>query len=667
MPGPFVRTILRTLAEPFARHHMGSSLCSRLLLCASIGLLCNVTSAQDTPGISSSSKAFPTPTIEAPEPPVVRGTRVRFGVLQFESASSYRKDLDNVQESLVKYLQATTPQLTIEAVPFHSSAELKEAIRRHEVEFFLASSGLYVEVQPYGARDIGTLVAPEMPDPNQCVAGVMVVRSDRNAPVKLEDLAGLRAVSTAPENFMTFQTNMATIARAGFNPETFFRSVSFTSNDPEKVLEDVIEGRADVGLLRACMPEALERRNPALVGKWQAVNLQSAPAGKRLGCAYSTPLYPGWTIAVANHTPAAITRYLAVALLRLSPSDTPGGYTVSFATNYEGVSEVFRLLLIGPYEYLRHWTVQRVFETYWPIFVLVLEALLFWAWLSWRLGRLVVRRTAALEASMHREREANEAARVAAEKLNQWERVGMIGKLSSVFAHEFVQPLTAMRYHARSIRKLLEKDPVNKPLLLKCIDGLSEQLTLAGNIIDRVRSYAKGGAKRNDRLDLHALAEEVVREMGQSKKILSNVCVRIPKHKVFVEGNAVELRVLIMNLLKNADEALRSSGASSPITLEISEAESFVRLSVENAGRRLSENELERIQTPLASTKEGGLGLGLLLCKSIAEVHRARITFEAPEKGGLVVTVEFRSLPSHESVPPAPLSNDADSILNKQS
>lgn len=665
MPGPFVRTTLRTPAEPFVRSDICSRLRGRLLLCASLALLCSATAAQDVSELPSSAEAFPTPTIETPEPPIARGTRVRFGVLQFEGASSYRRNLDNVQDSLVEYLRATTPQLTIDVVPFHSSAELKEAIRRHEVEFFLASSGLYVEMQPYGARDIGTLVAPAMPDPNQCVAGVMVVRSDRSAPVKIEDLAGLRAVSTAPENFMTFQTNMAAIARAGFNPETFFRSVSFTGNDPAQVLEDVIEGRADVGLLRACMPEALEQRNPALAGKWQVVNPQSAPAGKRLGCVYSTPLYPGWTIAVANHTPAAITRHLAVALLRLSPSDTPGGYTVSFATDYERVSDVFRLLLIGPYEHLRHWTVKRVLETYWPLFVLLLEALAFWAWLSWRLERLVVRRTAALEASMRREREANEAARATAEKLNQWERVGMIGKLSSVFAHEFVQPLTAMRYHARSIRKLLEKDPVNKPLLLKCIDGLSEQLTLAGDIIDRVRSYAKGGAKRDDRLDLHALAEEVVREMGQSKKILSSVFVKAPEHKVFVEGNAVELRVLIMNLLKNADEALRSSADRSPITLEISETEACVRLSVENAGRRLTENELERIQTPLASTKEEGLGLGLLLCKSIAEVHRARITFEAPEKGGLVVTVEFRSRPSHEPAQPSPKANDADATLNK--
>lgn len=618
--------------------------------------------AEEPLGVPVDPDVFPTPTVEPPEAPIPHGTRVRFGILQFEAASSYRANLDNVQDTVVAYLQKRAPQLTIEAIPYHSSGELKAAVRNNQVEFFLASSGLFVEMQPYGVRDIGTLTAPAMPDPNQCVAGVMVVRSDRDDLTDIESLAGKRAVSTDRENFMTYQTNLGEIAKAGFDPDDFFSSVAFTKNSPEQVLRDVAEGRADVGLLRACMPEALEAKNPQLAGRFKVINAQAAPAGKRLGCAFSTALYPGWTIAVANHTPAAITRHLAVALLELSPGDTPGGYTVSFTTNFESVTELFRKLRIGPFEHLRHWTVERIVQTYWPFLMLLLMGVLGWIWHSWRLERLVVKRTAALSESMGRERAASEAARRTAEKLNQLERVGMIGRLSSVFAHEFVQPLSAMRYHARSIRKLSEREELNRPLMAKCIDGLTEQLELAASIIDRVRRYAKGGADRSAAIDLAALARDVVREMAESKKLRNEVAVTAPADPVMTAGDAVELRVLIMNLLKNADEAQCASGVVSAVTLTLTAPKEGARMTVANGGRRLTAHELARITEPLASTKTEGLGLGLLLCKSIAEVHRAKITFDAREAGGIVVTVAFPKMTetakSDDAAPSAP--SDAD-------
>ena len=436
--------------------------------------------ASDSSDVAAAEPSVLSPVIDkeipADPPP---GTRVRVGILQFEQESSYGPTLDNIQGDLIGYLKRATKGLDIVAVPYDSSARLKAAVARHEVEFFLASSGLYVELQRYGVRDIGTLVLAQMPDPNQCVAGVLVARADRSDITDLASLKGKRAVSTDPANFMTFQTNMGEVAKAGFDPEGFFSSVEFTQNRPKAVIEAVVNGRADVGLLRACMPEALVEKYPAWKGKLKVVNQQETPAGKRLGCAFSTELFPGWTVAVSNHTPAVITRHLATALLALSPEDTQGGYTISYATDFERVNEVFKRLKIGPYAYLRDWTVERVVTTYWPVLMLVLAGLLLWALHAWRLERLVVRRTAALAEALRREKEASDLARTTSEKLTRLERVGMIGKLSSVFAHEFVQPLSAMRYSARSLAKLMAREPVDKPLADRCLKELTEQLTKA--------------------------------------------------------------------------------------------------------------------------------------------------------------------------------------------
>lgn len=602
-----------------------------------------------------------------PDPPP--GTRVRVGVLQFEQESSYGPTLDNIQEDLINYLKRATTGLDIVAVPYDSSARLKAAVARHEVEFFLASSGLYVELQRYGVRDIGTLVLAQMPDPNQCVAGVLVARADRSDITDLASLKGKRAVSTDPANFMTFQTNMGEVAKAGFDPEGFFSTIEFTQNRPKAVLEAVVNGKADVGLLRACMPEALVEKHPAWKGKLKVVNQQETPAGKRLGCAFSTDLYPGWTVAVANHTPAVITRHLATALLALSPEDTQGGYTISYATDFERVNDVFKRLRIGPYAYLRDWTVERVVTTYWPVLMLVLAGLLLWALHAWRLERLVVRRTAALAEALRREKEASDLARTTSEKLTRLERVGMIGKLSSVFAHEFVQPLSAMRYSARSLGKLMARETVDKPLADRCLKELTEQLKLATSIIERVRSYAKEGADRSKPVDLAALVLDVKREMTESRRLKRDVTIdhgTPPGTGFLVAGDGVELRVLLMNLFKNAEEALSAAGLAEPIAVTIGRSEGkdtheaieetppepsletapegcVVRLVVRNGGARLTDAQLAELAEPLATTKERGLGLGLLLCKSIAEVHRASIRFEAPDEGGVRVTIDFPS------------------------
>ena len=631
-----------------------------------LALVLGLGAASDSSDVAAAEPSVLSPVIDkelpADPPP---GTRVRVGILQFEQESSYGPTLDNIQGDLIGYLKRATKGLEIVAVPYDSSARLKAAVARHEVEFFLASSGLYVELQRYGVRDIGTLVLAQMPDPNQCVAGVLVARADRSDITDLASLKGKRAVSTDPANFMTFQTNMGEVAKAGFDPEGFFSSVEFTQNRPKAVIEAVVNGKADVGLLRACMPEALVEKYPAWKGKLKVVNQQETPAGKRLGCAFSTELFPGWTVAVSNHTPAVITRHLATALLALSPEDTQGGYTISYATDFERVNEVFKRLKIGPYAYLRDWTVERVVTTYWPVLMLVLAGLLLWALHAWRLERLVVRRTAALAEALRREKEASDLARTTSEKLTRLERVGMIGKLSSVFAHEFVQPLSAMRYSARSLAKLMAREPVDKPLADRCLKELTEQLKLATSIIERVRSYAKEGADRSKPVDLAALVLDVRREMTESRRLKRDVAVRYvtpPDNRLLVAGDGVELRVLLMNLFKNAEEALSAAGLSDPIgvtigrlegkeTRETKEAKAandaqapegaVLRLVVQNGGERLTDAQLAELAEPLATTKERGLGLGLLLCKSIAEVHRASIRFEAPEDGGVRVTVDF--------------------------
>lgn len=146
---------------------------------------------------------------------------VRLGFLDFEQEASYLGRLDNVQDSLVEYLRRQAPDLQFQVQRF-TSAELRTAVQNSAVDYFLASSGFFVEMLRAGARDLGTFVSNAFPNPNACVAGVMITRKRNNPLVEISDLQGLRAISTNPLNFMSFVSNLGSIKQAGFNPDRFF-------------------------------------------------------------------------------------------------------------------------------------------------------------------------------------------------------------------------------------------------------------------------------------------------------------------------------------------------------------------------------------------------------------------------------------------------------------
>lgn len=572
-----------------------------------------------------------------------QGTVVRLGLLDFETGSSYLSEVEGIQTSILNYLQKTTPGIIIEP-HWYKTAELAQAVKRGEVEFFLGSSGFFVEMRRFGARDIGTVVSRSFPDPNQVVAGVIFVRDDRKDLQTLGDLKHKLASATDPRNFMTYQIPMNEIAEAGYDPDAFFSAVHFTDSRPEKVVEEVAQGRSDAGLLRACMLEAIERHHPEWRGKFRVINEQKGERAERLGCRYSTKMFPGWTFAVTSHTPAILTRHIAASLLALDPNQTPSGLEVSLTTDYARVNDLLKRLKVGPYEHLRHWTLERVWETAWPFLLFLAGLLAAGLWHSLRLEKLVRRRTAALETALTRERAAEKKARQAAEKLDQLQRVSLVGELSAIFAHELGQPLSAMRYFARSLRTLSERPDADPKLAARCAEGLQKQITRAGEILDRVRSYAKQGADRSRTVDLSALLLDVLEEFKSSRRLQFPVSADAFE-PVAVQGDPVELRIVVVNLLKNANEALaawsedpsRTPYARLAVRASVRRlADGSAEFAVENDGPVLPKEVLERLGRGQRSQKKEGLGLGLLICRTIAEAHVAKLRFEArpAEAGG---------------------------------
>jgi len=114
-------------------------------------------------------------------------------------------------------------------------------------------------------------------------------------------------------------------------------------------------------------------------------------------------------------------------------------------------------------------------------------------------------------------------------------------------------------------------------------------------------------------------------------------------------GDAVQLQQVILNLIVNAADAMR---AVEPRVLQVRSnrtASGTVRVSVEDSGTGISEIDMGRIFSPLFTTKAGGMGMGLSICRSIIENHGGKIWVSAAASRGAVFQFE---LPDASDVKP---------------
>lgn len=230
-------------------------------------------------------------------------------------------------------------------------------------------------------------------------------------------------------------------------------------------------------------------------------------------------------------------------------------------------------------------------------------------------------------------------------------RAATLGQLSGALAHELNQPLTAILANAQVVTATRRGGASAE--LLEILTDIEVDARRASKIIQGLRTLLQKQAPEFDTLNLNRLIDDTL-ELASSELLLHRVDVEVAEADgLVVNGDAIELQHLLLNLVVNGCEALAATPPGERKLL-ISAApldDRRLRLIVADNGPGIGAGQPERLFEAFNTSKDGGLGLGLSICRSIVEAHGGTIKIENRPEGGAQVTVDLPAEPCGDAAP----------------
>lgn len=205
-----------------------------------------------------------------------------------------------------------------------------------------------------------------------------------------------------------------------------------------------------------------------------------------------------------------------------------------------------------------------------------------------------------------------------AEYKSKSDKLAAVGELAARIAHDLRNPLSVIRVTSEVLqmqnKDLSEKEKETFERQKNAIDRMSHQIA---EVLDFVRS--KPVTKQS------AAFSKMINNVLNSMLVPKRVKIIKPDKDVVLRCDPAQIEVVLVNLLRNAIDAVENDGI---ISIKLSEDQNYHIISIEDTGRGIPEENMPKIFEPLFTTKQKGTGLGLASCKNIIEQHGGTIIAE---------------------------------------
>lgn len=515
-------------------------------------------------------------------------------------------------------------KLIVKNVPLK---EFDQILEKKDADIVITNSGIYRRHILNGWRDLVTLATGIQPDPDHAVGSLLLSRKGSGI-TSLEHLKGKSIILNTPTAFQGSLTIKKELIDQNYDPDKFFGKIIYMGTNPEKRLDAVKKGVADSTFVSVCYLERIKNRmGMNLLEDFDLVNAKVIDDNL---CLTSTSLYPNYTLLTSPNLNSQVIRKITETLLKIPPNSDGEYWTV--ASDYRSVDNMYRTIKAGPYSYLNSWTLERIWNEFQTLILLLCFTLIFAIWHVWRTSRVVqVATQEIMDATV--EQKKNIA------KTESIKSALAVSSLSSIVAHELSQPLAASLFYANSIKKIVAKANISQDALTMATEGMIEQTRRANDIIKLVQEYAKTRAVRPGKVlvneSINNAIQNFIREHPDSEKMF---CLHLSERDEQINISSIEFEIVISNLIKNSYEAVRSK-ENAVIRICSRNEKNKLEIEVRDNSGILNEEKLKELEQPFNTTKIGGLGLGITIVRSILTRHYAQFLLERDEGNCLVCRI----------------------------
>jgi len=225
------------------------------------------------------------------------------------------------------------------------------------------------------------------------------------------------------------------------------------------------------------------------------------------------------------------------------------------------------------------------------------------------------------------------------EQLIRTEKLAALGELATMVGHDLRNPLQSIEnaaYYLNNELPLLTPSLPNPQKTMEMLQAINNSVNYAAKIIRDLQDFSATKTPILKKANINNIVRDTLQQNQTPNKVeLRTEMGSLPE----IEVDEDQIKRVSMNLTVNGIQAMENGGGT--LTVSTKQTEGFVEITFKDTGEGISKENLQKIFTPLFTTKAKGMGMGLPICKKFVENHGGTINVESQVGKGTTVTVKL--------------------------